>query len=158
MSATCRRHDTECRRLGKKTTRRHPTCGAKLGSTSTRLSCLEGCVPQYENKKNEVKRTYITQRSIKRKNKRGETCTGCRANTPVLTQTSCLRLIALAYPCISFELRSSMGNNIDFSFTSSTRTVTESVLSLNDWWTCIPMISRKKIQLRCHSTKKMFTY
>jgi len=30
MSATCRRHDTECRRLGKKTTRRHPTCGAKL--------------------------------------------------------------------------------------------------------------------------------
>ena len=29
MSATCRRHDTECRRLGKKTTRRHPTCGAK---------------------------------------------------------------------------------------------------------------------------------
>ena len=29
MSATCCRHDTECRRLGKKTTRRHPTCGAK---------------------------------------------------------------------------------------------------------------------------------
>ena len=29
MSATCRRHDTECRRLGKKTTRRHLTCGAK---------------------------------------------------------------------------------------------------------------------------------
>lgn len=79
-------------------------------------------------------------------------------NTLVLTQiASCLRLIALAYPCISFELRSSMGNNIDFSFTSSTRTVTESVLSLNDWWTCIPMISRKIIQLRCHSTKKMFT-
>ena len=48
-------------------------------------------------------------------------------NTLVLTQiASCLRLIALAYPCISFELRSSMGNNIDFSFTSSTRTVTES--------------------------------
>ena len=32
MSATCRRHDTECRRLGKKTTRRHPTCGAKLAT------------------------------------------------------------------------------------------------------------------------------
>jgi len=30
MSTTCRRHDTECRRLGKKTTRRHPTYGAKL--------------------------------------------------------------------------------------------------------------------------------
>ena len=29
MSATCRRHDTECRRLDNKTTRRHPTCGAK---------------------------------------------------------------------------------------------------------------------------------
>ena len=29
MTETCRRHDTECRRLGKKTTRRHPTCGAK---------------------------------------------------------------------------------------------------------------------------------
>ena len=29
MSATCPRHDTECRRLGNKTTRRHPTYGAK---------------------------------------------------------------------------------------------------------------------------------
>jgi len=30
MSATCCRHDTECRRLGNKTTRRHPTYVAKL--------------------------------------------------------------------------------------------------------------------------------
>jgi len=30
MSATCRRHDTECRQLGTKTTRRHPTFRAKL--------------------------------------------------------------------------------------------------------------------------------
>ena len=36
MSATCRRHDTECRRLGKKTTRRHPTCGAKVAASSRR--------------------------------------------------------------------------------------------------------------------------
>ena len=35
MSATCRRHDTECRHLGKKTTRRHPTCGAKHRSCTT---------------------------------------------------------------------------------------------------------------------------
>ena len=28
-------HDTECRRLGKKTTRRHPTCGAKSAGSST---------------------------------------------------------------------------------------------------------------------------
>ena len=41
MSATCRRHDTECRRLGKKTTRRHPTCGAKP-KISTVLQELEG--------------------------------------------------------------------------------------------------------------------
>jgi DNA mismatch repair ATPase MutL len=48
-------------------------------------------------------------------------------NTLVLTQiASCLRLIALAHPCIAFEMRSSTGSNIDFSFTSSTRTVTES--------------------------------
>jgi len=37
MTETCRRHvarhDTECRRLGKKTTRRHPTYGAKLVTT-----------------------------------------------------------------------------------------------------------------------------
>jgi len=42
MSATCRRHDTECRRLGKKTTRRHPTCGAKIIFTSMARCVREG--------------------------------------------------------------------------------------------------------------------
>ena len=41
MSATCRRHDTECRHLGKKTTRRHPTYGAKLFAVSLRHAFLE---------------------------------------------------------------------------------------------------------------------
>ena len=65
MSATCRRHDTECRRLGKKTTRRHPTYGAKSGSIGEIDVCIDVCTDVSPRKSKRQKLVDISSSPIK---------------------------------------------------------------------------------------------